>query len=534
MSLENILYNTACKEHWKRVGVYPHHGVCVPLTALRTETSSGVGEFYDLLPLIDWVKSIGMDVIQLLPLNDTGLDSSPYSAHSSLALDPIYIKLTALPHLDTFKELEKELFKFRRFNETPRLEFVEVKKKKELFLLHYYELIYPEMRKNADFLKFVHENSWVQEYALFMSIKKEQNYLHWKAWPKKFHDPTKLFGIMKDYDYVINYHIFIQYLAFKQMSGVKEYATEKGVFLKGDIPILVSEDSADVWFDRENFLTGLSAGAPPDRFNSQGQYWGFPIFNWDYVKETNYAWWERRLKTAANYYHLYRIDHLVGFFRIWGIEDGQDSINGKFVPSNRYKWRFDGEERLKALISASSMMPMAEDLGIIPHEVPSILKSLGITGTKVMRWQTYAEESGGYIRSENYEPISMTTLSTHDTETLGEWWKNHRTEAKEYAASRNIEYKREFDVDLRYDLLADSHKTASLFHINLLSEYLALIPEYAPSAFEDDRINIPGTNLESNWSYRLSRTLEEITTNKELSSMIRSFTKETANENIIL
>jgi len=301
------------------------------------------------------------------------------------------------------------------------------------------------------------------------------------------------------------------------MVSVKNYAERKKIFLKGDIPFLVSRDSSDVWAHRSLFKLSHSAGAPPDAYAAEGQNWGLPLYNWENMEKDNYSWWKNRLQIAEQYYHIYRIDHIVGFFRIWTISKGQKSSNGSFEPKDPKAWIPNGEKYLKKITESSNMLPIGEDLGDVPSEVRSSLQRIGIAGTKVMMWEPN--------NPTEYNTDSMTTLSTHDSQTLSQWWNSKPPNAKTICKYINSVYTDTLSTELRQSFLYSSHHSSSLFHINLLPEYLALVPSLIHEDNNLERINIPGTVANSNWSYRLVPTIQQIAQNKELKLRLESILK---------
>lgn len=510
---ENHILQTPLQDVWKRIGIYPHHGMVFQLSSLHSKESLGIGEFFDLLPMIDWLSSLGMDVCQLLPLNDSGDDPSPYNLMSSLALSPLYLRLQELPGISLQGPHLKAL---EQLNHSPRVRFHEVKNHKMALLRDYYHKTYPEFCRNPDYTAFLEEHPWLQEYGFYKALRKHLSYQEIKKLTEK-----ELFPLLKENEEEISFHSFLQYHAFHQLQKVKQYAARKRVLLKGDLPILISPDSVDHFLYKNLFLEGWVAGSPPDFYNPEGQKWNFPILDWDELEKTDYAWWKRRLKAAETFYHLYRIDHVVGFFRIWGIPPEKESKEGDFLSSNRYLWPFQGKDHLRKLVGFSELLPLAEDLGTIPPEVPTTLKSLGICGTKVIRWERYWEEDGSFIPFSAYEPLSMTTVSTHDSETLKEWWEKRPAEAAAYASFRGWKHTKKWSKEIQYRLLEDAHGTPSLFHINLLQEYLALFPPFIHSSSEEERINVPGKVCEENWSYRCLPSVETIVSSPELSLILK-------------
>ncbi|HEY4832128.1 MAG TPA: 4-alpha-glucanotransferase, partial [Waddliaceae bacterium] len=348
------------------------------------------------------------------------------------------------------------------------------------------------------------------------------NWQSWTEWPAEWRNlPTEAFyKIFEGFESEVSYHLFLQYLCFKQFKEMKVEATDHGIFLKGDIPILISKESADVWGEGALFQTEYSAGAPPDMYNSEGQNWGFPLYNWDEMEKRGYSWWKKRLEVASHHYDIYRIDHIVGFYRIWRTPQNSSARYGSFVPTEQWKWLVQGEKIMRQMLSFSHLLPIGEDLGTVPPEVRQNLRSLGICGTKVMRWERMWNEDKQFIKYADYDPLSMTTVSTHDSETQKQWWLNQPDEAKEFAKFKGWDYTPILSDDKHFQILRDSHHTASLFHINLLQEYLAQIPDMTSKLLEEERINVPGVVSNKNWSYRFLPSVEEIVASPELRSLI--------------
>lgn len=518
--VKKFLENTPAALHWKEVGIYPHHGICIPLFSLHSKTSSGIGEFSDLCLLIDWCRSVGMDVLQILPINECHFhDPSPYNALSACALDYIYISLHNLPHVKDDKKLQERLKGFDKYKAYKHVNYPEVRKDKLAFLKSYAEKYFPNFEKTENFRTFVKQNSWIREYAAYKILKELNHRKSWLEWTIKT-EPEELFHHHKE---ELHYHTLVQYLAYSQLSKVKEYATEKGVLLKGDVPFSLSPDSADVYFHREVFDVNYVIGVPPDDICPFGDKWGFYLFNWKNLQKSNFSWWKRRLSLISNLYHMYRIDHAVGFFRLWAIPPDQDSSYGQFTPKDPGKWEQLGHDNFTMFIAESSLLPLAEDLGLIPPFVYTVLKDLGICGTKVMRWQKKDPKK--------FHPATLTTVSTHDTETLSQWWHKDGNEASRFAALWGMPYEPNFTNELRLQLLRQAHHSSSLFHINLFPEYLAFFDELVHPNPDDERINIAGTMAPTNWSYRLAKPLEEITSHSGLKKIIKEILKPPKKKN---
>ena len=313
-------------------------GVSVPVAALRTRDSCGVGEFADLAVLGKWCATAGLEVIQLLPVNDTGANSSPYSALSAFALHPLYLRLQALPgaercaaEISRFKEesAESERTANGRFSYRPCLDL------KLSILSRLYEANAAAIARDRAFERWRTDNPWVVPYTVFTALKKKNNDAPWSTWPE-LSDPraSDIAGWWKEHPGECMPVAWGQFQLEGQLSEASRALGAMGVFLKGDLPILMSRESADVWADRGYFDLSACAGAPPDMFSPDGQQWGFPVYDWDRLEKDGYRWWKERLRQAGKFFHAFRIDHVLGFFRIWRIPRGEiTALLGRFSPS---------------------------------------------------------------------------------------------------------------------------------------------------------------------------------------------------------
>ena len=271
-----------------------------------------------------------------------------------------------------------------------------------------------------------------------------------------------------------------------------------------------------------HFNLDLRAGAPPDMFTREGQYWGFPIYHWDAIEKEHFSWWKTRLSIASEFYDFFRIDHIIGFYRIWAIPANAKATQGSFIPPDENEALAQGEHLLKKLLSFTSMYPIGEDLGLNIDHIRKSLSHLNIPGTKIPRWERYYATDKSFIPYDKYPTCSLTTLSTHDTELLSEWWTLFPEDAKEFARSFHLPYTPTLSPKTRWQILKDSHNSASRFHINLLQEYLALEPTFVSKDPKLDRINVPSTLLSTNWCHRYLPTLSQITSHKTLTTIIKS------------
>lgn len=297
-------------------------GTAIPVFSLRTEEGFGVGEFYDLKLLIDWAAATGQRILQLLPVNDTSMtgtweDSYPYNANSTFALHPQFIRLTAAGVDETaeYRRLRDEL------NALPEVDYERVNRTKQELLREAFARHGARVAASNDYKEFVQTNrAWLRSYAVYCSLRDENGTADFTQWGEMArYDEKSVEEYLRNHAEETAFHCFVQYHLYRQLTDVCRYARSRGVVLKGDLPIGVSRTSADAWQWPELFHMDAQAGAPPDAFSASGQNWGFPTYDWERMTRDDYAWWRARLGTMALYFDAYRIDHILGFFRIWEI-----------------------------------------------------------------------------------------------------------------------------------------------------------------------------------------------------------------------
>ncbi|MFQ5561519.1 MAG: 4-alpha-glucanotransferase, partial [Nitrospinota bacterium] len=279
----------------------------------------------------------------------------------------------------------------------------------------------------------------------------------------------------------------------------------------GDIPYLVGRDSADVWANREYFNMNISAGAPPDMFSTTGQKWGVPTYNWDSIKNRNYEWYRLRLKQAENYFDLYRIDHAVGIYRIFSIDQERpDGSIGVFDPENSSTWEEHGETLIKMMLDSTSMLPIAEDLGVVPDCVRPNLKKLGVPRTIVERWERNYEGDGSFVKLSDVEPVAMNTVSTHDTETLRQWWRDNPEERARFAEHLHLQGPppETLTPEIHQQIIERSLNSSCLFTINLPQDIFR--SRFFSENPDIHRINVPATVSRANWSYYFPLPMEDL------------------------
>lgn len=358
-------------------------GLVVPLFSLRSEGSQGVGDFGDLKQMADWVASTGMHAIQLLPIYDTTqsrsyTDSYPYNAISVHALHPIYIDLRQVPLQDKEK-LASFQKKWQKLNALTALDYVKVIKLKEEYL----HLLYEEERliqnSNIKIQKFAAENAdWLQPYQVFCHLRDTYGTPQFTKWKTlSTYNRSAVTKYIERHSEEVGYYAFVQYLLHTQLAEASEYAHNRQVFLKGDLPIGISPCSVEAWHEPHLFNMDMVAGAPPDDFSREGQNWGFPTYDWERMAADGYLWWRQRLGGMAQYFSAYRIDHILGFFRIWQIPKGSpNALLGQFSPALPMS-----KEEIEAY-----GMPFYEGLFVPDAKQPDLYHPrIGVIGEEVWR-----------------------------------------------------------------------------------------------------------------------------------------------------
>ncbi len=319
-------------------------GTAIPVFSLRSEGSFGVGDFGDLKKLIDWAVSTHQQAIQILPINDTTItntwmDSYPYNSISIYAFHPMYIDLRQLGKLKDKEALAFYEEKRKELNALPQIDYEAVNNTKRAYLKSMYQQTGKKVLVSAEFKKFFKENEhWLLPYAAFSYLRDQYGTPNFSQWPEhnEYHaDEIAAMCIPESDCYEeIAFYYYIQYNLHIQLLDAGNYAREKGIIFKGDIPIGISRNSVEAWIEPYYFNMNGQAGAPPDAFSTNGQNWEFPTYNWDVMEKDDYQWWQKRFRKMAEYFTAYRIDHILGFFRIWEIPSHSvHGLLGQFVPA---------------------------------------------------------------------------------------------------------------------------------------------------------------------------------------------------------
>jgi 4-alpha-glucanotransferase len=405
-------------------------GVLVPLFSVYSKNSFGIGDFSDLKLTIDWAARTGNTILQLLPMNEMGGVFCPYDSLSSFALEPVYISLLDLP-LPKDKSLKRQIENLQKNIPKP-IDYLDysIKDEKMRILREIFLLDNPDAQE--DFICFKETNSyWLRDFSLYRVIKEKQARAAWEEWPLELRNRSEsaLEDFLGKHSQEIDFQEWVQWQLYRQFKDVRVYAHSKNIFLKGDLPILVSRDSADVWAHPEFFKLDFAAGAPPDMYAAMGQRWGMPTYNWQNIKsDGKFRYLREKLRYAENFYDILRVDHVVGLFRIWSIPYSEPlenkGLNGFFDPTQESEWERHGSEILEVMLESSKMFLCAEDLGVIPYCCTQTLKRLDILGNDVSRWVKDWNVKHDFLEAKDYRKLSVSMLSTHDTTNWPAWWEN--------------------------------------------------------------------------------------------------------------
>jgi 4-alpha-glucanotransferase len=319
-------------------------GIAIPVFSLRSNSSFGVGEFSDIRLLVDWAKEVGLKLVQILPVNDTSAtyswkDSYPYAAISAFALHPIYINLQKVAGKKNAPAIKPLLKKQKQLNSLAEIDYEQVIQFKTNVLRELFELDGLAFIKEKEYEEFFEDNkNWLVPYAAFCFLRDKygtSDFSKWKTYSVyKEEEITKLTSPKSKQFRFIAFFYFVQYHLHLQLKEATDYAHKKGIAVKGDIPIGIYRYGCDAWTAPELYNMNMQAGAPPDDFTIKGQNWGFPTYNWKKMEEDHFEWWRQRFHQMSNYFDAFRIDHILGFFRIWSIPvDSVEGILGRFIPA---------------------------------------------------------------------------------------------------------------------------------------------------------------------------------------------------------
>jgi 4-alpha-glucanotransferase len=484
-------------------------GILLPVASLPSKY--GIGAFsksaYDF---VEMLEAAGQSYWQILPLGPTGYGDSPYQSFSTFAGNPYFIDLETLIYEGYLTREECEAYDFGQNDRYIDYEKIYLSKFKVLRVAYERSRI----NENKDFQLFIKDNSyWLEDYALYMSIKKHFSGKSWCQWDEdiRTRKQTAMEWFKNKYADEIKFYQFQQFMFIKQWLKLKDFANKHGIGIIGDIPIYVAFDSADAWANPELFQFDEKmhpiaiAGCPPDAFSPTGQLWGNPLYDWEYHKKTSYAWWVRRIAYCFKLYDVLRVDHFRGFDEYYSIPYGS-------ATAEKGSWQkgpgYDIFEELNKQLGKLNII--AEDLGFLTDSVIELVRKTGYPGMKILEFAFDSREKSDYS-PYNYDRNCVVYTGTHDNETIVGWYRNLNAEDKQLA----IDY---LDIDDKND--SDVHWKLIRLALSSVAD-LAIIPiqDYLGLGNEA-RINKPST-VGDNWKWRLLEN--EIT--EELVGKIKKLTK---------
>jgi 4-alpha-glucanotransferase len=491
--------------------------VLLPLSSIRTDTGWGTGEIPDVLTMSSWAAQSGIGVIQMLPVCAVnGGETSPYSAATAFAIDPVYLGLDACEDFvaaggrSTLPPEDRRLLD--EVHMAANVQWHRLRPLKErgarLAFAHFRTNEWRRRSKRARQLaEFRDENQdWLADYALF-AVLHDEFQKHWKDWPADLaqRKPAALAKAEKAHADDVLYVMWQQWQLDEQWRLARAGSAALGVELMGDLPFVVSEDSADVWKERRLFREGYRVGTPPDWFSADGQDWGLPLYDWAALERTDFAWMRRRAQRTGRLFGLFRVDHVIGMYRTY-YRTANRKRSG-FSPSDEDAQIRLGETLLAIMDEQGEVI--AEDLGVVPEFLRPSLTRLRIPGYRVQRWEKEDVWRDGVFQQIYRDPakwpeISVATSGTHDTETQAVWYDRLTPDERGWLARipglEQLDRNRGFDDDVRDTLLRVLYGAAS---------DLCLLP------FQDllgarEQVNVPGTVNDQNWTYRMPMTVEAL------------------------
>ena len=567
------------REFWRSMSQFSDSriaGILVPVFALRGPQDLGIGDTAALREFVDWAAELGFRLVKILPINETGDDHSPYNAISSVALDPTTIH--TFP--GTLEDLRREdyatvLGEFRGVTlEGTTVDYSIVKPLKRRLLEYAFATFSKRhsAKKTArarEFESFCdQESAWLEDYTLFRVLMEENHTVCWDRW----HETQRDFASARQWVASLapraaqriakrcRYFAYVQWIAFAQWREVKAHAGRRGVALMGDIPFGVSYYSADVFARPEFFKLGWCGGTPPDRIfkhdlfvQKWGQNWGIPLYDWPAMRADGFAWWRQRVRSVREFFDLFRIDHVLGFYRIYGfpwrpdrneeflplsMEEALEQTGGARPgfqprpdgsPEEKEQNRADGDEYLRVVLEeAGQGSVVGEDLGEVPDYVRPNLAALGIAGYKIPQWER--RDDGQFIPGHEYQQLSLATYATHDLDPLRVVWESLASKAEmgDHGAAHELRALANY-ADIHGDPLPkamtpDVHEAllGALFRSNSWIAVVMITDLFG----RNERFNLPGVSSSANWTQRVHQPTAFLHQEARI-EQIRSLLRET-------
>lgn len=550
-------------------------GLLVPVFALRHSADLGIGDTQAMREAIDFCADQGLGILQVLPINETGGDHSPYNAISSVALAPELLSLTPeeVPGLTAEKLAEIAPASLREELQRGAVDYPRVKSLKlDLLASAFAEFESNDLEQNtplaAEFIAFIADNeAWLPAYTLFRALVNEYEgnacWIEWKSEHQTYGAALKWIESINDRDELERFRDFcayIQWVAYRQWKAVRAYADQHHVRLMGDMPFGVSRYGADVWAFRSLFDLTWSGGAPPEPFfdtdlfiKRWGQNWGIPLYKWEQHRVDNFSWWRQRVKMIGLCFHDFRIDHVLGFFRVysfpWLPKDNGVFVNltpeqvkpltgdrlPQFIPgpdepeASAAINEAQGEELLRVVLNAAgSVGVVAEDLGVVPKYVRPLLQKLGIPGFVIPIFERISDEDREFKPRDTYPILSLATYGTHDHAPLVSFYEDlvkrwHGRDGHEawldvqrlmrWLGLDDKNPPREWNEVLHAAFVRALMESPSCQTIFMVTDLLGTT----------QRFNLPGSCNDLNWSQRLDMPLADYLTSPASGSCLRWF-----------
>jgi 4-alpha-glucanotransferase len=505
-------------------------GILVPLFSVRTARSFGIGDIADLPDLAQWAVDHGHRLLQLLPLGDLPEgENSPYSAATSFAIDPMYV---AIDRLEDVNDEERHALvgpdadnTIARIKAAPNVEYGTVRAIKRRVLRAAFERFVIDhwdrgsARGNAMRAFIQEQRAWLDGYALYRALKSRYAENWWRGWPAGIRDreASVLDRVSRELAREALFYSYVQWTAHEQWAAARARVNSMGVELMGDLPFMVGVDSADVWAGRKDFFVDATLGVPGDALAPEGQDWGLPAYDWDAMDKDDLAWVRRRSQQMGRLFDRFRVDHLVGYYRMYV----RPRTGGApfWMPDQEPAQIIRGEKVLEAIVSSAKSVGarvIAEDLGTIPPFVRASLQKLAVPGYKVMMWE---RDNDVFRDPATYPYVSLATSGTHDTVTMAAWWESMPFDERRHALNE-IPALRGVANDRDVDKLTPRVHDALLHALYGAGSELTLLP-IQDLWGSHDRINVPGVVGSQNWSWRIPMTIEELRRDERFEARMR-------------
>ena len=504
-------------------------GATIPLFSLRTAENWGIGEITDLPDCAIWLKTGGFKLLQILPPHELAQgETSPYGARTAFGIDPIYVALDEIEDLDeaeiarTLGEDGKRELERVRWSRT--VEYDAVRALKSRVLARAAEIFRErEVARGTERGKKFEAwcrvaASWEDDLAVYVSLRKKNDSKGWRDWPEKERDRETLTlqERARNDAATIFAHRYAQWTAEEQWDHARKRLRDIGMELMGDLPFVVGTESADVWQRPNEFDVDASLGAPPDAFTPKGQDWGLPPYRWNEIEKNDFAWLRARVRRAAMLYDRFRLDHLIGVFRMYVVHGG-DATKGKFEPESETDQIARGKRVLGVMVDEArkaGIELIAEDLGVVPDFARAVMRDLDVPGYRVIPWERDFVKHR-YRDPREFSEASVASWSTHDTAPINAMWKSLEQWEKDGLADLCKVSRTASEDELwraQMTLLLNARSSLALV---LGQEIIG----------NDARINTPGTVGPHNWTWRFGKTFEEMDRDPEIAERMSTLRK---------